>query len=78
VQDVVVMSAAYASYMAVSSNLRYQFIAGIVEERGIETLFASSPGLCSALSFIVRTSNTFLGSLMWVDYLRLLGLQPSH
>jgi hypothetical protein len=25
----------------------------------------------------VRTGNTFLGSLMWVDYLRLLGLQKA-
>ncbi|CAL8466859.1 g6395 [Coccomyxa elongata] len=74
-QNVLVTSAAYSSYMAVSSNLRYQIIAGIVEERGIEAIFASNPALCSALSFIVRTSNTFLGSLMWVDYLRLLGLQ---
>ncbi|EIE26551.1 hypothetical protein COCSUDRAFT_46136 [Coccomyxa subellipsoidea C-169] len=74
-QNVLAMSAAYSSYMAVSSNLRYQVIAGIVEERGIEAVFASNPALCSALSFIVRTSNTFLGSLMWVDYLRLLGLQ---
>ena len=74
-QDVVTMSAAYASYMAISSNLRYQVIAGVVEERGIETLLAGRPGLCSALSFVVRTGNTFLGSLMWVDYIRLLGLQ---
>ena len=69
------MSAAYGSYMAISSNLRYQILAGVVEERGIEAVFAGNPALCSALSFVVRTSNTFLGSLMWVDYLRLLGLQ---
>jgi len=74
-QNVVAMSAAYSSYMAVSSNLRYQVIAGVIEERGIEAVFASNPALCNALSFIVRTSNTFLGSLMWVDYLRLIGLQ---
>jgi hypothetical protein len=74
-QDVLTMSAAYASYMAVSSNLRYQVLAGVVEERGIETLLAGRPGLCNALSFVVRTGNTFLGSLMWVDYLRLLKLQ---
>lgn len=76
-QDVLAMSAAYASYMAVSSNLRYQVIAGVVEERGIEVLFKGSPALCSALSFVVRTGNTFLGSLMWVDYLRLIGLQKA-
>lgn len=76
-QDVLTMSAAYASYMAVSSNLRYQILAGVVEERGIETLLAGRPGLCNVLSFAVRTGNTFLGSLMWVDYLRLLGLQKA-
>ena len=74
-QDVLVTSAAYASYMASSSNLRYQVIAGVIEERGIERVFAGQPGVCHAASFIVRTLNTFVGSLLWVDYLRLLGLQ---
>lgn len=74
-QNVVVMSAAYGTYMASSSNLRYQILAGIVEERGIETLFRNNPALCTALSFAVRTGNTFLGSLLWVDFLSLLGLQ---
>ena len=50
-------------------------IAGVVEERGIEAALAGSPSLCHALSLVVRTSNTFLGSLMWVDWLRFLGLQ---
>jgi hypothetical protein len=27
---------------------------------------------------VLRTSNTFLGSLMWVDFIRLLGLQPKQ
>lgn len=75
-QNVLVMSAAYASYMATSSNLRYQVVAGVLEERGVEVLFKTNPALCAALSFVIRTSNTFLGSLMWVDYIRLLGLQP--
>lgn len=52
-----------------------QVLAGLVEERGIETFFAGNSAVCSALSFIVRTSNTFLGSLLWVDFLRLLHLQ---
>ena len=69
------MSAAYGVYMAVSSNLRYQVIAGVVEQRGIETVLANYPSACHALSLVVRTSNTFLGSLMWVDWLRFLGLQ---
>jgi hypothetical protein len=74
-QNVLVMSAAYGTYMASSSNLRYQILAGIVEERGIEVMFKSNPALCAALSFVVRTGNTFLGSLLWVDFLNILGLQ---
>lgn len=75
-QNVLVMSAAYASYMATSSNLRYQIVAGVLEERGVEVFFKNNPALCAVLSFVIRTSNTYLGSLMWVDYIRLLGLQP--
>ena len=60
------MSAAYGSYMATSSNLRYQIVAGLIEERGIEAMFHSNPAACAILSFIVRTGNTFLGSLLWV------------
>lgn len=50
-------------------------MAGLIEERGIETVFKGNPGLCHALSFAIRTANTYLGSLLWVDYIRLLGLQ---
>jgi hypothetical protein len=74
-QDVLAMSSAYGLYMATSSNLRYQFLAGVVEERGIERVFRGNPALCGALSFVVRTGNTFLGSLLWVDFIRLLGMQ---
>lgn len=48
------MSAAYGSYMASSSNLRYQILAGLIEERGIEAMFKSNPAACAVLSFIVR------------------------
>lgn len=74
-QNVLVMSGAYASYMASSSNLRYQIIAGVIEERGVERLFSNSPALCAVLSFAIRTGNTFLGSCLWVDYCRLIGVQ---
>lgn len=74
-QDVVTMSAAYGVYMATSSNLRYQVLAGIIEERGIESIFRNNPALCGTLSFAVRTANTFLGSLLWVDFLSICGLQ---
>lgn len=77
VQGVLVTSAAYGSFMSWNSNLRYQFIAGIIEERGIERVFAGNQALCGVLSLAVRTGNTFLGSCMWVDYLRFLGLQKA-
>lgn len=76
-QNVVATSAAYGLYMSVSSNLRYQIIAGVVEERGIEVLFKGRPELCHLLSFAARTGNTFLGSLLWVDFVRLCGMQKA-
>lgn len=40
-------------------------------------MFKSNPAACAILSFIVRTGNTFLGSLLWVDYIRCgAGPQP--
>jgi len=36
-------------------------------------VFKGNYQLCAVLSFIVRTGNTFLGSLLWVDFVRLLG-----
>jgi hypothetical protein len=35
-QNPLKVSAAYATYMATSSNIRYQVVAGLFEERGIE------------------------------------------
>ena len=43
---------------------------------GVQTIFAGKSSLCHALSVILRTGNTFLGSLWWVDFARLIGLQP--
>ena len=81
-----------------------QVIAGVLEERLVETLLHSNPRLQNVLSFVIRTSNTFLvcpmlvmlacwlqechsagtltgcvrqGSLLWVDYIRFIGLQPA-
>lgn len=76
-QDVIATSLAYGAYMATSSNIRYQVLAGVVEERGIESLFKGNYKLCAVLSFLVRTGNTFLGSLLWVDFVRLLGMQKA-
>jgi hypothetical protein len=46
-------------------------------ERVIEKVFHGKPQLCAVLSFFVRTSNTFIGSLLWVDFIRLMGMQSA-
>ncbi|KAJ4978908.1 hypothetical protein NE237_009688 [Protea cynaroides] len=68
-------SVAYGVYMAVSSNLRYQILAGVIEQRILEPLLHHHKVILSALCFAVRTGNTYLGSLLWVDYARLVGVQ---
>ncbi|KAI6668321.1 hypothetical protein NL676_019371 [Syzygium grande] len=76
-EDVPVLSTsvAYGVYMAVSSNLRYQVLAGAIEQRILEPLLRQHKIILSALCFAVRTGNTFLGSLMWVDYAQWIGIQ---
>ncbi|KAK1293179.1 hypothetical protein QJS10_CPB17g01864 [Acorus calamus] len=76
-EDVPILStsAAYGVYMAVSSNLRYQILAGVIEQRILEPLLHNQKLVLSAMCFAVRTGNTFLGSLMWVDYARWIGIQ---
>lgn len=71
-------SLAYGVYMAVSSNLRYQILAGVVEQRILEPMLHNQKLLLSVMSFAVRTGNTFLGSLMWVDYARWVGVQKDR
>ncbi|XP_010519768.1 PREDICTED: protein RETICULATA-RELATED 4, chloroplastic-like [Tarenaya hassleriana] len=71
-------SVAYGVYMAVSSNLRYQLLAGVIEQRLLEPLLHQQKLALSAMCFAVRTGNTFLGSLLWVDYARWIGIQKSH
>ncbi|KAJ1287138.1 hypothetical protein BS78_03G407300 [Paspalum vaginatum] len=77
VEDIPVLatSAAYGIYMSISSNLRYQFLAGVIEQRMLEPLLHNHKLLLSALCFAVRSGNTFLGSLLWVDYARWIGVQ---
>ncbi|KAH7543520.1 protein RETICULATA-RELATED 4, chloroplastic [Ziziphus jujuba] len=72
---IVSTSVAYGVYMAVSSNLRYQVLAGIIEQRILEPLLHQHKLMLSAVCFAVRTGNTFLGSLLWVDYARWIGIQ---
>ncbi|KAG4129923.1 hypothetical protein ERO13_D09G109800v2 [Gossypium hirsutum] len=71
-------SVAYGVYMAVSSNLRYQVLASVIEQRILEPLLHQHKLMLSAICFAVRTGNTFLGSLLWVDYARLVGIQKAH
>ncbi|KAJ7959736.1 protein RETICULATA-RELATED 4, chloroplastic-like [Quillaja saponaria] len=71
-------SVAYGVYMAVSSNLRYQVLAGIVEQRILEPLLHQHKLILGAICFAVRTGNTYLGSLLWVDYARWIGIQKAH
>ncbi|XP_040994931.1 protein RETICULATA-RELATED 4, chloroplastic-like [Juglans microcarpa x Juglans regia] len=68
-------SAAYGVYMAISSNLRYQVLAGVIEQRILEPLLHKHKLMLSAICFAVRTGNTYLGSLLWVDYARWIGIQ---
>ncbi|GAB2226797.1 hypothetical protein Droror1_Dr00008588 [Drosera rotundifolia] len=71
-------SVGYGVYMAVSSNLRYQIVAGVIEQRMLEPLLHKHKLVLSALCFAVRTGNTYLGSLLWVDYARWIGIQKAH
>ncbi|KAF5735802.1 UvrABC system C [Tripterygium wilfordii] len=75
---IVSTSVAYGVYMAVSSNLRYQVLAGVIEQRILEPVLHHHKVLLSVICFAVRTGNTFLGSLLWVDYARLIGIQKAH
>ncbi|KAK8918306.1 hypothetical protein KSP39_PZI021204 [Platanthera zijinensis] len=68
-------SVAYGVYMSISSNLRYQILAGVIEQRILEPLLHNHKLMLSAFCFAVRTGNTFLGSLLWVDYARWIGVQ---
>ncbi|KAH6767664.1 UvrABC system C protein, partial [Perilla frutescens var. hirtella] len=68
-------SVAYGVYMAISSNLRYQVLAGVIEQRVLEPMLHQHKLFLSAICFAVRTGNTFLGSLLWVDYARFIGIQ---
>lgn len=44
---------------------RYQILAGVIEQRILEPLLHQHKLMLTAISFAVRTGNTFLGSLLW-------------
>ncbi|XP_027340969.1 protein RETICULATA-RELATED 4, chloroplastic-like [Abrus precatorius] len=68
-------SVAYGVYMVVVSNLRYQVLAGIIEQRILEPLLHQNKLILTAAYFTVRTANTYWGSLLWVDFARWAGVQ---
>ncbi|KAL4339377.1 hypothetical protein GQ457_08G023740 [Hibiscus cannabinus] len=65
-EDVAVlsMSVRHEVDMSVSGNLRYQIVAGVIEQRILEPLLHHHKIILSATCFAVRTGNTLLGSLM--------------
>ncbi|KAL2333461.1 hypothetical protein Fmac_014674 [Flemingia macrophylla] len=65
---------AFACFLGISANLRYQIIAGIVEHR-ISEQFSSQTFLVNMLSFVARTVNSYCGTQQWIDIARITGLQ---
>ncbi|KAH8933410.1 hypothetical protein BDL97_18G029700 [Sphagnum fallax] len=68
----------YASFLGISSNLRYQAIAGIVEHWIADYLLASEPLVGSLLSFVARIGNSYWGAQQWVDIARATGIQAQE
>ncbi|ONK77127.1 uncharacterized protein A4U43_C02F3370 [Asparagus officinalis] len=68
----------YGYFLGTSANLRYQIIAGLLEHRLSDYILAyyNQPQLVNALSFVVRTINSYWGTQQWVDLARSTGLQP--
>lgn len=54
---------------------RYQVLAGVIEQRLLEPLLHKHKLMLSAISFAVRTGNTFLGSLLW-EFITLIWHNP--
>lgn len=71
--NVAVNSAAWAGFMLLSSNPRYQAVAGI--ERG---LFHFAPDTVAKIgTAVLRTGNNILGGATWVWWAKAIGLQGS-
>ncbi|XP_057804709.1 protein RETICULATA-RELATED 6, chloroplastic-like [Salvia miltiorrhiza] len=66
----------YCTFLGTSANLRYQFIAGIVEHR-VSDEFSDQPLLVNVISFVARTLNSYWGTQQWIDLARYTGLQAS-
>lgn len=68
-------SLAVGVFLAVSTNVRYQLVSGVFEERGIARYLAHNKLADHLASFGVRACNTFVGSGQMIDYLKFLKLQ---
>ena len=66
-------AAAWGWFMGVSSNARYQIVNGF-EERALDTL-PLSPAAKSVATFVLRFSNTYLGTLNWMWWAKEVGVQ---
>ncbi|MED6158209.1 Protein RETICULATA-RELATED 6, chloroplastic [Stylosanthes scabra] len=64
----------YSLFLGISSNLRYQVIAGLVEHR-LSEQFASQTLFVNMISFVARTVNSYWGTQQWIDIARATGLQ---
>jgi hypothetical protein len=59
--------------MAVSSNLRYQLLQGVIEPT-IDACFRKIPVLRAAAILSARTANGLIGSMLAISGMRMLGL----
>ncbi|KAK9841509.1 hypothetical protein WJX74_006985 [Apatococcus lobatus] len=66
-------SVGWGSFVAVSTNIRYQAV-GAFEERVLEKAI-SNPTLKSIVIFLTRFGNTFVGGAQWIQFAKAVGLQ---
>jgi len=79
-------SVVIGTYLAISSNLRYQMVAGVIEQRMLDPFCNRLPMLTNQMinpataemlkasgSFAARTANTFLGAAFLIDFLKVFG-----
>jgi len=74
--DVIAVSLVYALFLATSSCMRYQLVAGI-ENRVFPQIMGNRPLALQTSSFLLRFGNTFLGSSHWIFFARYFGLMTT-
>lgn len=67
-------SLAWGGFLATSSNVRYQMVNGL-EQRILEPLFGGNVAVLTAITFALRFSNCYLGSMQWLPWAKLWDLQ---